>query len=626
MTTTTLWMLPDASIHPPYIVYFRNHFSISSSGQLHFRFSADERAMIFLDGQRIAEGPERSCSGHWHYGEVEVAVSPGEHTLTARLLVLGQELTAYAQMSVAPGFYVHEDGQLLSPNWQYQMQDCQFTAPEPDWGIYARVCGGENCNLQAYCGSGGDWQPVIWAEDSRQLYPPQLPPMKYLPETVFRQKDGVFHFSEYALRWGVYHFAGPGRVKIRHLEGSYASAADLPPADDNKNWDILPLPNGEVIWHDYWFRSGQTSEVRLEGDARLLSVEFFRTGYPHRYKVDFTNPDPKLERLLTVSRRTFECCTFETYMDCPFYEQLMYIGDTRVQALVTFAICEDWQLPRKALRTLAEGIDEAGNMQNRYPGKEIAIRPLWGQPIAQVQVFIPSFSLFFLSMVHDYARLHDDDCLVRELLLKLRALVANILRHLTADGLLRMPGWNFIDWLPNWKAGVTPGGRQGGGCVLNLIAVMALRDYADLEQHFGDLALAQEVSAVADALAAKIRAVFWAPERGAFAEDESQTYFSEHAQVFAMLVYDAPELADVLRAAQLDQCGIYFSFYYIVVCRKYGLQDLLNKRRQKYLELSEAGLSCMPEEFANWRSYCHAWSAHWLYHTYAQDSFLERIH
>src|SRR6201995_5293651 len=42
-------------------------------------------------------------------------------------------------------------------------------------------------------------------------------------------------------------------------------------------------------------------------------------------------------------------CSHETYMDCPYYEQLMYVGDTRLQVLTTFATSRDDRLPRKAL-------------------------------------------------------------------------------------------------------------------------------------------------------------------------------------------------------------------------------------------------------------------------------------
>ena len=34
-------------------------------------------------------------------------------------------------------------------------------------------------------------------------------------------------------------------------------------------------------------------------------------------------------------------CAHETYMDCPYYEQMMYVGDTRLEVLTTYAISRD---------------------------------------------------------------------------------------------------------------------------------------------------------------------------------------------------------------------------------------------------------------------------------------------
>ena len=43
----------------------------------------------------------------------------------------------------------------------------------------------------------------------------------------------------------------------------------------------------------------------------------------------------RLSKILEVGWRTARLCAHETYMDCPYYEQLQYAGDTRIQALVS---------------------------------------------------------------------------------------------------------------------------------------------------------------------------------------------------------------------------------------------------------------------------------------------------
>ena len=37
-------------------------------------------------------------------------------------------------------------------------------------------------------------------------------------------------------------------------------------------------------------------------------------------------------------------------MDTPYWEQLQYVGDTRIQALISYAVTGDDRLPLQALR------------------------------------------------------------------------------------------------------------------------------------------------------------------------------------------------------------------------------------------------------------------------------------
>ncbi|MGK4456111.1 hypothetical protein, partial [Klebsiella pneumoniae] len=67
----------------------------------------------------------------------------------------------------------------------------------------------------------------------------------------------------------------------------------------------------------------------------------------------FRSDDDRIANLMPLMDRVLQMCAHETYFDCPFYEQLMYIGDTRLETLATYVSTDDDRLPRKALRMFA---------------------------------------------------------------------------------------------------------------------------------------------------------------------------------------------------------------------------------------------------------------------------------
>ena len=56
---------------------------------------------------------------------------------------------------------------------------------------------------------------------------------------------------------------------------------------------------------------------------------------------------PIMKVLAPSMLRTLLMCMHETYMDCPHYEQLMYLGDTRIQMLITYALSDDTRIIRQ---------------------------------------------------------------------------------------------------------------------------------------------------------------------------------------------------------------------------------------------------------------------------------------
>ena len=111
-------------------------------------------------------------------------------------------------------------------------------------------------------------------------------------------------------------------------------------------------------------------------------------------RAKFDAGQPELNQILDVGWHTARLCAHETYMDCPYYEQLQYAGDTRIQCLVSLFQSGDARLMRNAIELLNDSRQSDGCTMSRYP--------------TRLEQYIPGFALWWIGMVHDYFWYVDD--------------------------------------------------------------------------------------------------------------------------------------------------------------------------------------------------------------------------
>src|SRR6185312_8780385 len=109
-----------------------------------------------------------------------------------------------------------------------------------------------------------------------------------------------------------------------------------------------------------------------------------------------------LQQIWKVGWRTAQLCAGELYFDYPYYKQLQYTGDSRIQALISLYVSGDDRLMRKAILDFHDSRTPEGLTQGRYPSNHLQI--------------IPTFSLFWITMIHDYWMLRRDDAFVKQFL------------------------------------------------------------------------------------------------------------------------------------------------------------------------------------------------------------------
>jgi alpha-L-rhamnosidase len=369
---------------------------------------------------------------------------------------------------------------------------------------------------------------------------------------------------------------------------------------------FLPDGGSERLFSSLWWRTFRYVEVTVETADEPLTVDAIRarfSAYPFQQRASFDSSDPALGRIFDVGWRTARLCAHETYMDTPYWEQLQYVGDTRIQALVSLYAGGDDRLVKNAIELFDESRTPDGITQSRYPGA--------------LPQFIPPFSLFWIGMMHDLWWYSGDRAFLSPYLRGARGVLDWFEARLTPDGLLgKLEWWNYADWVDAFPNGEPPMTVRGESAILTLQFAIALREAADLESAFGSAAEAAKHRALADRLNAAVTATCWDASRGLLADTPEKRTWSQHVNLLGVLSDAIPAnqqravMTKVLDDPSLTQTTYYFKFYLFRAIEKAGLADRYLDLLGPWKSMLDLGLTTWAEKPEPTRSDSHAWSAH----------------
>jgi alpha-L-rhamnosidase len=420
-----------------------------------------------------------------------------------------------------------------------------------------------------------------------------------------------------------------GKGKDAHISLGYAEALYIDEGN-SKNWkeqnkkgnrneikekrfvgvkdELIADGNNAQIFTPLVWRTYRYMQVQIKTANEALNIDDLYgifTGYPFEMKAKFSADDKELEKIFETGWRTARLCAVETYMDCPYYEQLQYIGDTRIQALVSLYNSGDDRLMRNAITQLDYSRLAEGITLSRYP-------------TATAQE-IPTFSLWWIGMLSDYWMYRNDKAFVHQFLPGERQVLQFFSKYQQQDGSLKnAPYWEFTDWAEGkgWNSGMAPFGKDGASAALDLQLLWAYQIAERLEDSLGIKALAAEYREKAATLNQTIKTSYWDNNRQLFADTKEKDLFSQHTNTLAILTNviqgdRATQLAQkIMSDTSLTQATIYFQYYVNQALRKAGFGNLYPDRLQIWKDNLDSGLTTWAESGINdSRSDCHAWGA-----------------
>ena len=373
---------------------------------------------------------------------------------------------------------------------------------------------------------------------------------------------------------------------------------------------IISNGNDNQKFETLWWRTYRYIQLQIETKDEPITIDdIFGTkmGYPFQLNAKFYTSDTTLQKIMDVGWRTAKLCAFETYMDCPYYEQLQYVGDTRIQALVSLYNSGDDRLMRNAITLLDNSRIAEGVTLSRYPTSN--------------HQEIPTFSLWWIGMLYDYWMYRPDADFVKDKLPGERQVLSFFSKYQLADGSLKnAPYWNFTDWAEakGWHNGIAPVGKNGNSAALDLQLLWAYQIAAEMEDKLGMQEFAQKYQSFAIHLQQTIRKKYWDASKKLFADTPEKDLFSQHVNSLAILTKtiagkDAFALANkIVTDTSLTQATIYFKYYVHQALTKAGLGNDYLTWLDIWHENLKQGMTTWAEisDINNTRSDCHAWGAH----------------
>jgi hypothetical protein len=271
-------------------------------------------------------------------------------------------------------------------------------------------------------------------------------------------------------------------------------------------------------------------------------------------------------------------------------------------------------LARQAIQAFNDSRIADGITRSRYP--------------SSVTQIIPTFSLLWVGMVHDFWQYRADEEFVKEQIAGTRTVMDWFLARQRPDGLLgTISWWPFVDWGKDFGFGVPPQDETGGSSIITLQFIEALRYGFELESAFGDSARAERYRQAEKRAVSAIRLSCWNEANGLIADTPSQKHYSQHANILGIWLDVIPRerqknvLNKVLSASdqgftssgvvpEMTKATYYFRFYLARALEHAGLGERYLDLLRPWREMVSLGLTTWAEQPEPSRSDSHAWSAH----------------
>ena len=384
-------------------------------------------------------------------------------------------------------------------------------------------------------------------------------------------------------------------VKGKHILGYY----DIVEADGGEHRSFKPI--GQKT-----YRFIQLDITTKDEPLTIDDYYGVYTAYPFKENAKFETDNKTLTDIWNASWLTLRNSAVEGFID-PYYEQLQYVGDTRIEAIVSLSVDGDDRLMKKAIEMFDNSRLPSGLTASRFPSYIVQI--------------IPTYSLLWVNMIHDHHMYKNDEAFTKKYIPGMKAVIDWWTTKVDTTGMpTQMEWWNFTDWSPGFQNGIPDGADDGYSASIALQFVKTLQLTSEMFADLGYIEEAKKYTVLEKRIRESVVKNCYVTEKGMFAETPNKEKFSQHTNIMAILTDAVPKneqkalMQKILDDKNLIQTTIYYKFYLFNALHKVGMGNLYTGLLENWTNQLNQGLTTFAETDIEPRSECHAWSASPNYH------------
>lgn len=616
------------------LYYFKKIVEVDKMCESKVKVFADSRYKLFVNGELVSAGPLKQTSEIKYYDTVDITkhVHTGINEIEVWVLQLSNDKYTSNQNDILLESVIRSGYMVLclrgnagnvkidtDESWKVAKENHIEFFCKPFYNFYNVAELSEKIDENYRKGSVFENAVKVNSiydmdEETGNALSIAVPAIeRTIPNMFFEQKDfisennGIYDAGKLTCGYIRLKCGGVGKITVTYAECMVFmedGKIKKRKRDDMNgivagNSDILHI-NGECVFEPFWMRTFRYIEIKTEGDITIEKFDYIETGYPINVSENYDFGNSKDNSLFEISVNTLKRCMHETYMDCPYYEQIQYTMDTYLQIIFTYQLTADKALPEKAIDDFAKSYRVGGLTQSRYP--------------INTTQYIPGFSLFFVLMLYEHAKRFNDKAFIRKYL----HIADGIMEWFTSrlDGYMvpRSNFWDFIDWSDGYENGQIS--EKEPMAVYSLMLAYTLEKADEMHKMIGENISSYGV--LAKKIKKEVKQKCFDKETGLYANSPSKKNFAQHQQIWAVLC--GLEKGDKAKQILINSMNLTckstssYMFFLFRALEKAGIYEMSEKCMNSLRSLVDLGCTTTPEWIdEDVRSECHAWSAVAIY-------------